>query len=552
MAFVKLFFYKGLKLIQNKTHILFILLLIFCSQISCEQPKLQAKNIPEPKVQKTEKEKVSSINKATKVLPVGESIPSLLAGKFYPADKDALISQLNTYIKRAKKIYLSDIWGLVAPHAGYKYSALIQAAAYKQVWHKPIKTVVLVAFSHNPQNPDGSLKQKGIATTLAPSFTTPLGEIGVDLEEVQKIIDGYPFIQRSRELFLSEHSLEAQLPFIQKALPTAKIVPLMFGAEADVKQAKMLGAMLAERYALRGDCLVVATTDMSHYHSYDKANAMDGRALKLVTTLKTDELKQANDEGSIQFCGLYPLLSLMYAQKKFSLKAPTILEYKNSGDTTGKKEEVVGYSAIAFARPVLKKMKNIEKTKGVTMEYTLTDDQKKSLLKLARETVESYVKNRVKPEFEIDDPMLLDKGAAFVTLEKNNRLRGCIGHTEARLPLWQCVRDMAIAAATQDPRFPPVSEDELDKLSFEISVLTPMKKVDSVENIQVGRDGLMMEKGFYRGLLLPQVPVEWGWNREKFLDHTAEKAGLPQNAWRDGSVTIYSFQGLVFNDEELK
>ena len=186
------------------------------------------------------------------------------------------------------------------------------------------------------------------------------------------------------------------------------------------------------------------------------------------------------------------------------------------------------------------------------MDFDLTPDQKQTLLALARRTVETFVKTGRKPDFATDDPLFLRPGAAFVTLEMHDELRGCIGHTEPRLPLWECVRDMAVAACSQDPRFDPVTPAELPALTYEITVLTPMKKVDSVENIVVGRDGLMMVRGYARGLLLPQVPVEWGWNREEFLDHTAQKAGLPKSAWRDGSVTIYAFQGLVFSDKPAR
>ena len=184
------------------------------------------------------------------------------------------------------------------------------------------------------------------------------------------------------------------------------------------------------------------------------------------------------------------------------------------------------------------------------MFENLTPDQKIRLLTLARKTVESWVRNKTKADMTTDDPLLKENGAAFVTLKISGELRGCIGHTEAYEPLWDCIRDMAIAASTQDPRFPPVSEAELPRLSYEITVLTPMKKIADVDEIIVGKHGLMMEKGMRRGLLLPQVPVEWGWNREEFLNHTAQKAGLPASAWRDGSVTIYSFTGIVFGMDE--
>jgi len=541
---------------QAKILMLFLLLMLICLINACDQPNI-GKVFKAEHVTDTGKakplNKVKTVKMKNKVAQaIGESIKPNVAGSFYPADRRELGQQLDSLFKNSKSKHLSGTWGLVAPHAALEFSGNVSASAYKQVWRKPLKTIVVIGFVHNPQNSDGTGKPQGIFTTMAPSFETPLGSLEVDLDEVQKLLDGYPFIKRQRNLFKGEHSLEMHFPMIQTALKGARIVPLIFGTNPTAEQALMLGNLLADRYALRSDCLVVVSTDMSHYFNYEKANQMDHLALKLVVDLKTEKLQQKCAEKEIEFCGSYPLLALMYAQRKLSGTSPQVIDYRNSGDTAGNKSRVVGYSAIAFSRPNNKNIKNIDKTKGILMEYTLSNEQKKGLLALAKTTVESYVKDRIKPEFKIDDPMLKENGATFVTLHIDNNLRGCIGHTEAYLPLWQCVRDMAVSAATQDPRFPAVTENELNKLSYEITVLTPMTKVDSVEEIEVGRDGLMMEKGFNRGLLLPQVPVEWGWDREQFLEHTAEKAGLSRNAWRDGSVNIYSFQGLVFNDEDIE
>ncbi|HEX2721207.1 MAG TPA: AmmeMemoRadiSam system protein A, partial [Candidatus Deferrimicrobium sp.] len=139
-------------------------------------------------------------------------------------------------------------------------------------------------------------------------------------------------------------------------------------------------------------------------------------------------------------------------------------------------------------------------------------------------------------------------GAAFVTLTKNGRLRGCIGFTEAVAPLFKVVQECAVAAATEDPRFPPVSPKELPSLRVEISVLTPLVSIRP-EEVEVGRHGLMVAQGRMRGLLLPQVPVEWGWDRETFLDQTCVKAGLPPSAWRHGA-TLRAFTAEVFGEEK--
>jgi len=180
------------------------------------------------------------------------------------------------------------------------------------------------------------------------------------------------------------------------------------------------------------------------------------------------------------------------------------------------------------------------------MDFVLTTDERGALLDLAVWAVNTTIREHKRPALPCPYPKLYEKGAAFVTLTAADELRGCIGQVEAHVPLWDCVREMAIAAATQDPRFAPVQIDELPGLSFEITMLTPLECVEDPSTIVVGRDGLMIERGGARGLLLPQVPVEWGWDRETFLGHVARKAGLPADAWRDPRAKLYRFEGLIF------
>jgi AmmeMemoRadiSam system protein A len=175
--------------------------------------------------------------------------------------------------------------------------------------------------------------------------------------------------------------------------------------------------------------------------------------------------------------------------------------------------------------------------------------QRIALLGIARRAVEGFVCSGTIPAEEGARGKLAAPGAAFVTLTKNGRLRGCIGFTEAVAPLFKVVQECAVAAATEDPRFPPVSPKELPSLRVEISVITPLFPIRP-EEVEVGRHGLMVSQGRMRGLLLPQVPVEWGWDREEFLDQTCLKAGLPPSAWRHGA-TLEAFTAEVFGEEEI-
>ncbi len=179
----------------------------------------------------------------------------------------------------------------------------------------------------------------------------------------------------------------------------------------------------------------------------------------------------------------------------------------------------------------------------------LSKEERRFLLSLARRAIEDHLSNRdTTTEPPPGSEALLVKQGAFVSLHKGEELRGCIGTFISDKPLYKTVMEMAISAATQDFRFPPVTLKELPLISIEISVLSPLKKINDVSEIEVGRHGIYIVKGFNRGVLLPQVAVEYGWNREEFLEHTCLKAGLPPSAWREGA-DIYIFNAEIFSDE---
>lgn len=176
----------------------------------------------------------------------------------------------------------------------------------------------------------------------------------------------------------------------------------------------------------------------------------------------------------------------------------------------------------------------------------LSQEERLELLSIAKETIEAHVRSRKVPEFRPTSQALAEKRGVFVTIRRDGILRGCIGLIEGTRPLWQAVRDMAVSASTKDPRFPPITEKELPEIEIEISVLTPLERVESIEEIKVGQHGLYVRRGFYSGVLLPQVATEHGWNREEFLEHTCMKAGLPRDAWKKGTE-IHKFEAEVFS-----
>jgi AmmeMemoRadiSam system protein A len=182
----------------------------------------------------------------------------------------------------------------------------------------------------------------------------------------------------------------------------------------------------------------------------------------------------------------------------------------------------------------------------VGVDLGLTDNDKKTLHHIAKTVIENKVRGKAVPEFKIDSPLLKENRGAFVTINKKGQLRGCIGYIEGHGPLHRTIEEMAEAAAFRDPRFPPVREKELSELEIEISVLTPLRRITDVNEIEVGKHGIYIKKGWFSGLLLPQVATEYGWDRQTFLEHTCQKAGLPSSAWRDKDTEIYIFSADIF------
>ncbi len=185
------------------------------------------------------------------------------------------------------------------------------------------------------------------------------------------------------------------------------------------------------------------------------------------------------------------------------------------------------------------------------MQSSLSISEKKFLLELARKSIESELRGRVLELPNVTDRALLEHRGAFVTLHKQGNLRGCIGIFESNQPLYRVVADMAISAAFQDPRFPPLRSDEFDLIEIEISALTPLREIESPEEITVGEHGIYIIRGPMRGVLLPQVAVEYGWDRYSFLDQTCIKAGLYPGCWKESGTKILVFSAEVFNESEI-
>jgi hypothetical protein len=338
-------------------------------------------------------------------------------------------------------------------------------------------------------------------------------------------------------VFEREHSIEVQLPFLQRTLKDFKIVPIMMGM-CDLDQCSRLAGLLKKAIGGRRDVLVVASTDMYHGYDHDECNVVDNKTLSYLSEMDESGLYKGLQAGTLQLCGGLPVVTTIMLAKSLGHEKAFVLSHTNSAIVTGKKIKgswTVGYSSIV-----------IDKEKGAgTM--LLTKEQQKKMLDLARNSIETYLRTGKKLQVAETDPVLMKEMGAFVTLHRRGELRGCIGNIVGRQPLYLTVRDMAVESATGDPRFTPVKLGDLKDIDIEISVLSPLEKVDSADKIEMGVHGVLVRRGFNSGVFLPQVATETGWSKEEFLAQLcSQKAGLSPDAWKDKNTELYIFTAGVF------
>jgi len=460
-----------------------------------------------------------------------------VAGMFYPDKPDLLSSDVKKYLENAKKEKIEgEIIALLSPHAGYKYSGQVAAYAYKLIEGKDLDSVVMIAPSHRALFKGESLYDRG-------GFRTPLGVVPIDVELSKKLMEKRKEIQFFPEAHAQEHSLEVQIPFLQTVSKSFKIIPIVMEPYWSWETCQSLASAIAETVKGR-KVLLVASSDLSHYHPYDHAVRLDKIVLNHIEQFDPEGFYRDLKENRCEACGGGPIISIMLAAKALGANRGKVLKYLNSGDVTGDRGHVVGYGAAVFYKSIGGiKMKN-EKRVGV--DLGLSEQDKNALHHIVRTVIENKARGKSVPEFKIESSILKENRGAFVTINKKGQLRGCIGYIEGHGPLHQTVQEMAEAAAFRDPRFSPVKEKELPELEIEISVLTPLKKIADVNEIQVGKHGIYIKKGWLSGLLLPQVATEYGWERQTFLEHTCQKAGLPSNAWKEKDTEIYIFSADIF------
>jgi MEMO1 family protein len=458
--------------------------------------------------------------------------PSAIAGTWYPADRDALGQQVDALLAPVEPVDGAPI-GIIVPHAGYTFSGPVAAAGFKQLQAGQYDVAVIIAADH--QEP----LSHPISVWAEGAFETPLGRVPVDTGVAQALMAADPRIKFDAAAHAGEHPIEIELPFLQRVCPGCRIVPILMGTDDDETVQALADALLRVLPGRRA--VVIASSDLSHYPAYKDAQTVDGATLDAIETGDAVAVRAAIAKSMAAgvphlatcACGEAPILVMLRVAQGLGADTVTVLRYANSGDVPqGDKDQVVGYGAVMLWRyePPL-----------------LTAQQRQELLTLARTAIAEQLKTGKIPEATPQDPGLARRSAAFVTLKQRGELRGCIGHIWADKPLYRVVEEMAVAAAVSDPRFPSLKAEDLGQVEIEISVLSPMRRVTDPEQIQVGRDGLWIAKSGHQGLLLPQVAVDAGLNRQQFLDGVCEKAGLWKDCWREGAA-LHLFTALVFGE----
>jgi len=386
-----------------------------------------------------------------------------VAGMFYTANKEKLGMEVDAYLEKAEPVKIDDdIFAIIVPHAGYAYSGQVAASAFKAIQGMEFDLVLLMGPSHR-------WYFKGTSLGMYEAYETPLGNVDVDLESGQQLLSSnniYNFIDRAHQ---SEHSLEVQIPFLQKTLKGGfQILTMLFGAMRDEQSDTIAETVAAFLKQTDKKILLLCSTDLSHDFPYEEAKAMDMQVVERVKNLDAEGLLSDLEQHNCEACGSFGLMAMIKIASILGKDKVLVTDVQNSGDAVN---------------------------------------------------------------------------------DKHSRIVGCIGYIEAIKPLAETIDEMADSAAFHDPRFPSVSIGEFDQLDIEISILSPIEEITNVEKIEVGKHGIILTSGYRRGLLLPQVATEQGWDRQTFLEHTCMKAGLPTNAWKKGTK-IEIFSAEIFGEKE--
>ncbi len=464
--------------------------------------------------------------------PAGPISKSAYAGSWYSSDTQNLTAEVDGYLANLHPVDGSPLV-LIVPQTQYAFSGKISATGYQQLTNGSYETAIILATGMYPPHPSP------IAIWPKGAFETPLGLVEVDQPLAESIVSASPLIKIDSDVFTTEPGIEIQLPFLQRVCPKCRIVPILID-DGNEKAVEVLAPILAQAMRKEKTVLIVGS-NLSQFPNQQDAMPQDNETLSAIQSGDPDlfsavvtECRSKNIPG-LETCanGETAILTAMKTAKILGAETVSILNYGNSGDSTnGDPEHVVGFGVVMFWHfepPVL------------------NEESRQKLLSIAHATLANRLSNEKNPPPFVDEPEFQRKSGAFVVLELDGKIRGSMGHMRADLPLAVVIQEMTAAAITADPRLTPLTAEELRRLKIKISITSPLHRLENIDGIVLGTHGLLIQERNHQGVLLPQVPIENKWGRNRFLDHLCMVAGLPLNCWKEGPI-VYTFTANTFGD----
>lgn len=465
------------------------------------------------------------------------------SGSWYPGDAVHLRELLSELWRNSEQRTSPGLEpravAFVVPHAGLIYSGAVAASVYRRLEAWQPRRVLLLGFSHRGG-------PSGVVLPDTEAYRTPLGELEVDREAVADLASSQPF-HRVSERIVCDHSVEIQLPLLQRAAPEAKLVPLYVGdLDAEARQ------NAAERLAqwIGPDTIALASSDFTHFGAAfsfqpfpvdqdvaDRLRELDYKVVDAASSLRESFFFGVLRETRATVCGYAPIGLLLATLRQFDDRDEVfqdLLDYQTSGEITGDFHHSVSYAALAYYR---------------WSDLQLDAEEQAAALQLARGALRHYQETGSRRAPAVPKPPLAGLEqcrAAFVTLRKNGELRGCLGRSVADRPLWEILPELALASALEDRRFPPVQPDE-SGIEVEISVLSPLKRIPDRSAFRIHQHGALLSAQGHQGLLLPQVATERGWDADRFFRALAVKAGVSPDVYSDPSTRLHVFRAQVIH-----
>lgn len=468
--------------------------------------------------------------------------PPTVAGIFYPEKAEELQKEIYKYLDTNERKNIPDeIIGMVAPHAGYIYSGWVAGKAYRELIGRTYDAIIILAPSHHK-------RFRGASIFNGDAYSTPLGLVNIDLELSIEIAKQHPLINLSLNGHdwkdsLNEHSIEVQLPFLQVVLPGVPIVPISIGTQDDSTISAVSHSLIEAVKNTGKKVLIIASTDLSHYHNFEQARKLD---LQFVNSFKRYDyfkLKVELDSNNIEACGGAPVVIAMIASEHLGATMSLPVFYATSANSPyarASKDRVVGYfSGLMIKGPY----------DFFEIELPLDDMIKQDIINRARQGLELAAKNLESMPVQYIPTKLNVELAAFVTLKKDGKLRGCMGHTYPKDVLPIEIERAAFLAASRDFRFDKVTESELDSIKVEVTILSRFKRIFDPKDIIIGKHGVYIRNGNRSGLFLPNVATEQNWDLEELLVNLCKKANLATDMLKHPDTELYIFNAIKISEE---